>query len=53
MLKLESLNQEQTSYWIVDDEFVVGSAKKNQLCIESDTIEEEHAICYVDGNKLC
>lgn len=52
MLKLESLNQEQTSYWIVDDEFVVGSAKKNQLCIESDTIEEEHAICYVDGNKL-
>lgn len=53
MLKLESLNQSQTSFWIVDDMFTIGQSAKNQMQLLHDDIFPTHAkVTTVDGQLV-
>lgn len=50
MLKLEFIDQRQTSFWIVDEVFSIGSSNKNQMVIARENILSTHATVYAqDG----
>ncbi|MEC7119932.1 MAG: FHA domain-containing protein [Pseudomonadota bacterium] len=43
MLKLQFVDNRQSSFWIVDDEFGIGREIKNQMVIKDDQVQPFHA----------
>jgi len=43
MLKLQFTDNRQSSFWIVDEEFGIGSEARNQLVIKDDQVQPFHA----------
>lgn len=52
MLKLQFADNRQTSFWIVDSQFGIGSAPKNQIVIKDEAILPFHALIEQQGNQL-
>lgn len=53
MLKLEFTDNSQASFWVVDEQFTIGSSAKNQLQIEHVGIAPFHAqVSKVDGKLM-
>lgn len=52
MLKLEFVDQSQTSFWIVDESFNIGSSNKNQMVVLRDNILPVHANVTAYNNNV-
>lgn len=52
MLKLQFTDNRQVSFWIVDDNFGIGSASKNQMVITDDQIQAFHATIQQKNSRL-
>ena len=52
MLKLQFADNRQSSFWIVDSQFGIGSAPKNQIVIKDEVILPFHAVIEQQGGHL-
>lgn len=52
MLKLQFTDNRQSSFWIVDDDFTIGSELKNQMVIKDDHVRPQHARLIKRGQRL-
>ena len=52
MLKLQFLDNRQASFWIVDENFGIGSEIKNQMVIKDDQVRPFHATIQQRTGRL-
>lgn len=43
MLKIQFKDKSREPFWVMEKSYSIGSAKKNNLCIEHDSVSEQHA----------